>query len=49
MEVVTACVLANHDAEHCCENTKKGAGLKNYLEEKLDAYYLFSSRPPSTA
>lgn len=22
MGVVTACVLANHDAEHCCENAK---------------------------
>lgn len=49
MEVITACVLTNHDAERCCGNTKKGDGLQMYLEEKLDAYDLFSSCPPSTA
>lgn len=39
---VTAHVLTNHDAEHCCENTTQGVGLKMYLEKRLDEFDLFS-------
>lgn len=49
MRVCTDCVLANHDAAHCCENIEQGVGLKIYLEERLDAFDLFSFFLPSSA